>query len=184
MSRRRSEENTLDVTARLGHLDQDSPDVLGATTESARVSRSAGAFIVAMAITGLVWGLTLAIWATSPGVNGTRAGMPASGWFGSLLVGLLYAMGVTVILIIPVVLMAALLGGRLVRRRSQRIAGGVVGAMAVLLGAAGLYALIPVLSAVAEISWLAAITASALGCWWGPWVMVGRAPRCKVKPQS
>ncbi|GAE78260.1 hypothetical protein JCM18918_4213 [Cutibacterium acnes JCM 18918] len=56
------------------------------------------------------------------------------------MIGLLYAMGVTVILIIPVVLMAALLGGRLVRRRSQRIAGGVVGAVTVLVGAAGLYA--------------------------------------------
>ena len=96
---------------------------------------------------------------------------------GCLLIGLLYAMGVTVILIIPVVLMAALLGGRLVRRRSQRIAGGVVGAVTVLVGAAGLYALILDLSAVVEVSWPAVVTASALGCWWGPWVMVGRSSR-------
>ena len=122
MSRRRSEENIIDVRARLGHnVDQRNSDILGATTESARVGRSAGVFTTAMAITGLVWGLTLAIWATSPGADGTRAGMPVQGWFGCLLIGLLYAMGVTVILIIPVVLMAALLGGRLVRRRSQRI---------------------------------------------------------------
>ena len=59
MSRRRNEEDTLDVVARLGHnVDQGSSDVLGATTESARVSRSAGAFVAAMSITGLVWGLT------------------------------------------------------------------------------------------------------------------------------
>lgn len=103
--------------------------------------------------------------------------MPVQGWFGCLLIGLLYAMGVTVILIIPVVLMAALLGGRLVRRRSQRIAGGVVGAVTVLVGAAGLYALILDLSAVVEVSWPAVVTASALGCWWGPWVMVGRSSR-------
>lgn len=135
MSRRRSEENIIDVRARLGHnVDQRNSDILGATTESARVGRSAGVFTTAMAITGLVWGLTLAIWATSPGADGTRAGMPVQGWFGCLLIGLLYAMGVTVILIIPVVLMAALLGGRLVRRRSQRIAGGVVGAVTVLVG--------------------------------------------------
>lgn len=112
MSRRRSEENIIDVRARLGHnVDQRNSDILGATTESARVGRSAGVFTTAMAITGLVWGLTLAIWATSPGADGTRAGMPVQGWFGCLLIGLLYAMGVTVILIIPVVLMAALLGG-------------------------------------------------------------------------
>ena len=168
MSRRRSEENIIDVRARLGHnVDQRNSDILGATTESARVGRSAGVFTTAMAITGLVWGLTLA----------TRAGMPVQGWFGCLLIGLLYAMGVTVILIIPVVLMAALLGGRLVRRRSQRIAGGVVGAVTVLVGAAGLYALILDLSAVVEVSWPAVVTASALGCWWGPWVMVGRSSR-------
>ena len=168
MSRRRSEENIIDVRARLGHnVDQRNSDILGATTESARVGRSAGVFTTAMAITGLVWGLTLAIW----------AGMPVQGWFGCLLIGLLYAMGVTVILIIPVVLMAALLGGRLVRRRSQRIAGGVVGAVTVLVGAAGLYALILDLSAVVEVSWPAVVTASALGCWWGPWVMVGRSSR-------
>ena len=174
MSRRRSEENIIDVRARLGHnVDQRNSDILGATTESARVGRSAGVFTAAMAITGLVWG----IWATSPGADGTRAGMPVQGWFGCLLIGLLYAMGVTVILIIPVVLMAALLGGRLVRRRSQRIAGGVVGAVTVLVGAAGLYALILDLSAVVEVSWPAVVTASALGCWWGPWVMVGRSSR-------
>ena len=86
-------------------------------------------------------------------------------------------MGVTVILIIPVVLMAALLGGRLVRQRSQRIAGGAIGAVTVLVGAAGLYALILDLSAVVEVSWPAVVTASALGCWWGPWVMVGRSSR-------
>ena len=178
MSRRRNEENTLDARARLGHnVDQRNSDILGATTESARVGRSAGVFTAAMAITGLVWGLTLAIWATSPGADGTRAGMPVQGWFGCLLIGLLYAMGVTVILIIPVVLMAALLGGRLVRRRSQRIAGGVVGAVTVLVGAAGLYALILDLSAVVEVSWPAVVTASALGCWWGSWVMVGRSSR-------
>ncbi|GAE72196.1 hypothetical protein JCM18916_1603 [Cutibacterium acnes JCM 18916] len=66
MSRRRSEENIIDVRARLGHnVDQRNSDILGATTESARVGRSAGVFTTAMAITGLVWGLTLAIWATS-----------------------------------------------------------------------------------------------------------------------
>lgn len=75
MSRRRNEENTLDARARLGHnVDQRNSDILGATTESARVGRSAGVFTAAMAITGLVWGLTLAIWATSPGADGTRAG--------------------------------------------------------------------------------------------------------------
>ena len=119
----------------------------------------------------------MAIWATSPGADGTRAGMPVQGWFGCLLIGLLYAMGVTVILIIPVVLMAALLGGRLVRQRSQRIAGGAVGAVTVLVGAAGLYALILDLSAVVEVSWPAVVAASALGYWWGPWVMVGRSSR-------
>ncbi|MSS44565.1 hypothetical protein FYJ43_00480 [Cutibacterium sp. WCA-380-WT-3A] len=177
MNRRSSEENILDVRARLGHVDQGGSHVLDATTESARVSRSAGAFIVAMAISGLVWGLTLAIWATGPGIDGTRTSMPTRGWLGSLLVGLLYAMGVTVILLIPVVLMAALLGGHLVRRSSQRIAGGAVCAVAVVLGAAGLYALIPDMSAVVEISWPALVAASALGCWWGPWVMVGRRSR-------
>lgn len=86
MSRRRNEENTLDARARLGHnVDQRNSDILGATTESARVGRSAGVFTAAMAITGLVWGLTLAIWATSPGADGTRAGMPVQGWFGCLL---------------------------------------------------------------------------------------------------
>ena len=178
MSRRRNEENTLDARARLGHnVDQRNSDILGATTESARVGRSAGVFIAAMAITGLVWGLTLAVWATSPGIDGTKTGMPAQGWFDSLLVGLLYTMGVTVILIVPVVLMAALLGGRLARQGSQRIAGGAVGAVTVLVGTAGLYALVPDLSAVAEISWPAVVVASALGCCWGPWVMVGRNSR-------
>ncbi|MES6162572.1 hypothetical protein U6N94_07130, partial [Cutibacterium acnes] len=46
-----------------------------------------------------------------------------------------------------------------------------------LVGAAGLYALILDLSAVVEVSWPAVVTASALGCWWGPWVMVGRSSR-------
>lgn len=124
MSRRRDEENTLDLRARLGHdVDQGDPDTLGSTTESARVGRSAGAFVAVMAITGLVWGLSLAIWAVTPGANGTSGTMPVRGWFGSLLVGLLYAMGVAVILIIPVVLQAALLGARLEQRRSQRLAG-------------------------------------------------------------
>ena len=132
MSRRRDEENTLDLRTRLGHsvdhedVDSGNRDTLGATTESARVSRSAGVFVAVMAITGLVWGLSLAIWAVTPGADGTSGTMPARGWFGSLLVGLLYAMGVAVILIIPVVLLAALLGARLERRRSQRLAGGIV----------------------------------------------------------
>jgi len=45
VSRRRNEENTLDARARLGHnVDQRNSDILGATTESARVGRSAGVF--------------------------------------------------------------------------------------------------------------------------------------------
>ena len=174
MSRRRDEENTLDLRTRLGHsvdhedVDSGNRDTLGATTESARVSRSAGVFVAVMAITGLVWGLSLAIWAVTPGADGTSGTMPARGWFGSLLVGLLYAMGVAVILIIPVVLLAALLGARLERRRSQRLAGGIV---------AGLYALIPVFSAVAEVTWPALLLAIGLGAWWGPWVIEGRRSR-------
>ena len=179
MSRRRDEENTLDLRTRLGHsvdhedVDSGNRDTLGATTESARVSRSAGVFVAVMAITGLVWGLSLAIWAVTPGADGTSGTMPARGWFGSLLVGLLYAMGVAVILIIPVVLLAALLGARLERRRSQRLAGGIVGGVTVLLGGAGLYALIPV----AEVTWPALLLAIGLGAWWGPWVIEGRRSR-------
>ena len=178
MSRRRDEENTLDLRARLGHdVDQGDPDTLGSTTESARVGRSAGAFVAVMAITGLVWGLSLAIWAVTPGANGTSGTMPVRGWFGSLLVGLLYAMGVAVILIIPVVLQAALLGARLEQRRSQRLAGGIVGGATVLLGAAGLFAVIPMLSAVAEVTWPALLVAIGLGVWWGPWAIEGHRSR-------
>ena len=82
-----------------------------------------------------------------------------------------------VILIIPVVLLAALLGARLERRRSQRLAGGIVGGVTVLLGGAGLYALIPVFSAVAEVTWPALLLAIGLGAWWGPWVIEGRRSR-------
>ncbi|WCC79921.1 hypothetical protein O6R08_10825 [Cutibacterium equinum] len=175
MSRRRVKEHTVDVRARLGH--EVNQDNLGATTESARVGRAAAAFVAAMAITGLVWGLGLAIWAVTPGKNGTGGTMPVRGWFGSLLVGVLYAMGVAVILIVPVVLLAALLGARLEQRRSQRCAGGIVGAVTVLLGAAGLYALMPVLSAVAEVTWPALLVAIGLGAWWGPWVIAGTRSR-------
>ncbi|MGK2310207.1 hypothetical protein [Cutibacterium sp. V970] len=178
MSRRRDEENSSGLRMSLGHnVDQGNPDTLGATTESARVGRSAGAFVAVMVITGVVWGLSLAIWAVTPGANGTSGTMPVRGWVGSLLVGLLYAMGVTVILIIPVVVLAALLGARLEQRRSQCLAGGIVGGVTVLLGAAGLYALIPVLSAVAEVTWPALLAAIGLGVWWGPWVMEGRRSR-------
>lgn len=162
--------------ARLGHNPGNS-DTLGAATESARVGRSAGAFIATMAITGLAWGLGLAIWAVTPGADGFGGPMPARGWVGSLLVGLLYGMGVAVILIVPVVLLAALLGARLKRRSGQRLAGGIVGGLAVFLGAVGVYALVPVLPAVAQVTWPALVAAVGLGAWWGPWVIDGRRLR-------
>lgn len=147
-------------------------------TESARVARSAAALVVCMVLTGLVWGVSLAVWATTgPTLDGSRARLGARGWGGGLLIGMVYGLGIAAVLIVPVVIVAALAGGRLMgRRRAQHVTGAVCGLVAVLLGAMGMYWLVPEASAVAEVSWAPLLVAVALAAWWTPWVIDGLVP--------
>lgn len=148
---------------------------VGERTESGRVGRSAGALTLASCLVGLVWGLTLAIWTATGSDASGASGLPVRGWAGGLLVGLLCGAGTAVVLLLPVLLAAALVGWRLDERPGrQRIAGMVVAVAGMAIAAAGQYWLLLDWSVVAQLSWPAAIVALALGAWTGPLAIEGR----------
>lgn len=147
--------------------------------ESARVGRAAGSLVLASAAVGLVWGITLAVWtASGPDASGAPAGLPARGWLGGLLVGLLCGAGVAVVCLIPVLLCAALGGSRMLgRRRLQQVAGTVVAVAGLVVAAVGQYWFVGTWSVIAQISWPAAVVALPLGALGGPFVIEGRFGR-------
>lgn len=144
--------------------------------ESVRVGRAAGGLVLAAVASGLVWGLSLAIWSSmGTGSAGDAGTLSARGWLGGLLLGLLCGAGVAVVCLIPVLLCAALSGSRLVgRRRQQRLAGVLVALLGLVVAVVGQYWIVGTWSVIAQISWPAALVALVLGAIGGPFVMEGR----------
>lgn len=125
-----------------------------------------------LTVAGLVWGLTVAV-RTATGVDLTgRSGLPVAGWLGAIGGGVVYGLVVGLVCAAPLVVAAALAGHRLAARpRTARVVGAGAGVLAVAVGALGLAAMLPLPSAVAAVSWPAAVVAGIGGAWWGPWVV-------------